>query len=119
MIDLILEMWRTPEAQADAYTWAAALFGHFAIGVLGTAVIGWLLGAWRGAWFVSLAFLVFWEGGQILYHNGELLDGLVDAVAVAAGAFMAAGAWTHRAGIIGVAAFVLLGLGIAGVRRRK
>ena len=31
----------TPEAQADAYVWAAVLLAHAALGAAGWAVVGW------------------------------------------------------------------------------
>ena len=96
MMDLIIEMLRSPDAQADAYTWGAALLGHFAIGLILTALIGWRAGAWRGALIASAAYLLIWEGVQVAAFGGGIADSLVDAAAVACGAVVAAGAWRNR-----------------------
>lgn len=62
MLDLLLDMLRSPEAQADAYTWGAVLLAHFAIGLFLTAVLGWFAGVWRAALIVSVGYLLLWGG---------------------------------------------------------
>ena len=68
MIDLIRSMFSTPEAQADAYTWAAVLLAHAMIGAMLTAILAALNGdrGWRAAAIVSTLYGLIWEGGQLL-----------------------------------------------------
>ncbi|WP_108500541.1 hypothetical protein [Paracoccus indicus] len=119
MIDLLREMFATPEAQLDPYVWGAALLGHFSIGIFLTAVIGWICGAWRGALIVTLAYLFLWEGGQLVFAGSGFTDSLVDATAVACGAAVAAGAWRNRGAVVGLAMLILAIIGTAGVTRRN
>ncbi|WP_304620771.1 hypothetical protein [Paracoccus sediminilitoris] len=119
MIDLLREMFGTPEAQADPYVWGAALLGHFSIGIFLTAIIGWILGAWRGALIVTLAYLVLWEGGQLILEGSDLSDSLVDATAVACGAAVAAGAWRNCGVAVALAMLVMTAIGGAGVAQRR
>lgn len=119
MIDLLREMFGTPEAQADPYVWGAALLGHFSIGIFLTAIIGWILGAWRGALIVALAYLILWEGGQMILAGSDLADSLVDAAAVACGTVVAAGAWRNRGEVVALAMLVLAAIGGAGVAQSR
>lgn len=119
MIDLLCEMFASPEAQPDPYVWGAALLGHFSIGIFLTAVIGWICGARRGALIVALAYLILWEGGQLVLAGSGLADSLADATAVACGAAVAAGAWRNRGAVVGLAMLILAILGTAGVTRRS
>lgn len=119
MIELLREMFATPEAQLDPYVWGAALLGHFSIGIFLTAIIGWICGAWRGALIVALAYLVIWEGGQMVLAGSGLADSLLDATAVACGAAVAAGAWRNRGVVVGLAMLILAIIGSAGVTRRS
>ncbi|WP_304615828.1 hypothetical protein [Paracoccus sp. (in: a-proteobacteria)] len=131
MMDLIREMMQTPDAQADAYTWGAALLGHFAIGVFLTALIGgafatvarWAdiprLTAWQAAAVASVAYAALWEGAQLAFFGAGLADCIVDAVAVLCGAVVAAGAWRNRGAAVALAFAILAAIGVAGVRRRK
>ena len=116
---MLWDMLTTPDAQLDAYTWGAALLGHFAIGVFLTAVIGWRAGAWRGAAIASFAYLLLWEGAQVIWFGGGIADGLVDASAVACGAVVAAGAWRNRGAAVGAALALLAAIGIHGTRSRR
>lgn len=116
--DFINSMLQTPDAQADAYTWAAALLGHFAIGVALTAALGWLLGAWRAVAFICATYTVGWEGMQIAIYGSSWLDSFIDALAVSCGAVVAAGAWRNK-GLAVAASLALMGaLGWFGVKRR-
>jgi len=119
MIDFLAWMFATPDAQLDAYSWGAALLGHFAIGVFLTAAVGWLAGAWRGAAIVIVAYALGWEGGQILVAGSALLDSFVDALAVGCGAVVAAGAWSQRGAAVGVAMAILAIVGTAGIKERR
>lgn len=119
MLDLIIDMLRSPEAQADAYTWGAALLGHFAIGLILTALIGWRAGAWRGALIVASGYAALWEGAQLLWFDGGIADGLVDAAAVACGAVAAAGAWRNRGAAVAAALALLAAVGTVGTGRRR
>ncbi|WP_411839255.1 hypothetical protein [Paracoccus sp. ME4] len=118
MIELIIEMLRSPDAQPDAYTWGAALLGHFAIGLILTALIGWRAGAWRGATIVAAGYAALWEGAQLLWFGGGIADGLVDAAAVACGAVAAAGAWRNRGAAVAAALALLATIGAVGIGRR-
>lgn len=119
MIRLIRDMLRTPEAQADAYGWIAALLGHAFIGLFLTALIGWRTGAWRGAAIASVAYLLLWEGAQVAFFRGGIADGLVDAAAVACGAVVAAGAWRNKGAAVVAALGLLAAIGVKGVRNRR
>lgn len=118
-MDFVLEMLRSPDAQLDAYTWGAALLGHFAIGVFATAGYGWAFGAWRGAAIASVTYLLLWEGAQLALFGGAVADGLVDAAAVACGAVVAAGAWRNKGAAVVAALGLLAAIGVKGVRDRR
>ena len=117
--DFIINLLRSPDAQQDAYTWGAALLGHFAIGLILTAVIGWRAGAWRGAAIASVGYLLLWEGAQVAFFGGGIADGLVDAAAVACGAIVAAGAWRNKGAAVVAALGLLAAIGVKGVRDRR
>ena len=101
MIDLIRSMFSTPEAQADAYTWAAVLLAHAMIGAMLTAILAALNGdrGWRAAAIVSTLYGLIWEGGQLLLSGSEIWDSVLDWVAVSCGAALCAAIWLHRRGI--------------------
>lgn len=117
--DFIASMLQTPDAQPDAYTWAAALLGHFALGVALTAAAGWALGAWRGAAVVTVAYLALWEGTQMALYGSSLSDSLVDAIAVSCGAVVAAGAWRNRGPAVVLSLGLLAAIGVSGIRKRQ
>lgn len=119
MIELLREMLATPEAQADAYTWAAVLMGHWAIGAALTVLLMAVLARPLAcATVVSLAYGILWEGAQLLAGGGAW-DGVLDWTAVTLGALTTAAVWQHRrrlaAGAVGAIVTVLA----AGVRRRR
>lgn len=117
--DFVAELLRSPDAQASAYVWGAALLGHFAIGIALTAIVGWVAGAWRGVAIVSAGYLILWEGAQLSFFGGGVSDGLVDATAVACGAVVAAGAWRNRGAAVAAALGLLAAIGVRGVRKRR
>lgn len=117
--DFIASMLQTPDAQPDAYTWAAALLGHFAIGVALTAAIGWAVGAWRGAVAVAIVYAIAWEGAQIALYGAVWSDSVVDSLAVGSGAVLAAGAWRNKGGAVAAALAVTGAIGWFGVRKRR
>lgn len=121
MIDLIRSMFSTPEAQADAYTWAAVLLAHAMIGAMLTAILAALNGdrGWRAAAIVSTLYGLIWEGGQLLLSGSEIWDSVLDWVAVSCGATLCAAIWLHRRGIAAaVAGALLLILSIGAGKRR-
>lgn len=120
MIDLIRNMFSTPEAQADAYTWAAVLLAHAMIGAGLTALLTALIGrAWRAAVMVSALYGLIWEGGQLRLSGGGVWDSALDWVAVSCGAILCAAIWLHRRGIAAaVAGTLLLILSIGAGKRR-
>lgn len=120
MIDLIREMFAAPEAQADAYTWAAVLVAHAMIG----AALVVVLTAIRPrpgacAALVCGAYGLGWEGGQLWLAGGGLADGVTDWAAVSLGAVLSAATWHHQrrvaAAAVGACALILA----AGLRRRR
>lgn len=113
------DLLRTPDAQADAYGWIAALLGHAFIGLCLAALIGWRAGAWRGAAIASVGYLLLWEGAQIAFFGGGVADGLVDAAAVTCGAIVAAGAWRNKGAAVVAALGLLAAIGVKGVRDRR
>lgn len=119
LLDLLVDMLRSPEAQADAYTWGAVLLAHFAIGLFLTAVVGTVTGVWRAALIVSVGYLLLWEGAQLALFGAGIADSLVDAAAVACGAVVAAGAWRNRGPAVAAALALLAVIGIRGVGRRR
>lgn len=131
MLDFIIDMLRSPDAQADDYTWGAALLGHFAIGLILTAAIGAAsyladryadvprLTAWQSALIVSAGYAALWEGVQIIWFGGGIADSLVDAAAVACGAVVAAGAWRNKGAAVVASLGLLAMIGVAGVRKRR
>ncbi|TJZ76865.1 hypothetical protein [Paracoccus hibiscisoli] len=119
MLDLIRDMLTSPGSPADTYGWGAALLAHAFIGVILTALIRWIAGAWRGATITTGGYLLLWEGAQVAFFGGGIPDGLVDAAAVACGAVVAAGAWRNRGGAAAAALALLAVIGIAGVRNRR
>jgi predicted anti-sigma-YlaC factor YlaD len=119
MIDLFYQMMQTPDAQNDPYVWAAALMGHFAIGVILTAIFCLIYGAWLGCFSVCVGYFSFWEGAQLMFFGSQPLDSVVDASAVACGSVLAAGAWRHKGYAIAGAVSILGAMGIIGVNRRS
>lgn len=116
--DFIASMLQTPDAQADAYTWAAALLGHFAIGVALTAAAGWALGVWRGAAFICAAYALVWEGTQIAFFGSSWSDSFIDTLAVSCGAVVAAGAWRNKGVAVAVSLALMGAVGWSGVKKR-
>ena len=127
MFDLFREMAATPEAQADAYTWAAAFLGHVVIGLVLTGAVAagveraadWIDGHRVLAWLVvTVGYAVIWEGA-VQHLGAGFVDALVDTVAVGIGGVIGIAAWARRGKV--VAAAVMIGAGIValGVRRRK
>ncbi|ARJ70075.1 hypothetical protein [Paracoccus contaminans] len=130
MIALIRAMFATPEAQADPYVWAAALMGHWAIGAGLTALIMaiWIIReAWNAVAVLSMAYLVGWEGGQLITAAGPqrrlswalVWDGILDWSAVTLGAITAAALWHRRRRLIAAAVAATAVILTAGVGRRK
>lgn len=128
MIDLLRAMFATPEAQSDPYAWAAVLMGHWAIGAGLTALVIALspFPARRAAIAVSLAYLIGWEGGQLLaaaLHGSVtralIWDGLLDWTAVTLGAITAAAVWQHRRRVVAAAVAATIIILTAGTARRK
>lgn len=119
ILDFIASMLQAPDAQPDAYTWGAALLGHFAIGVALTAAVGWVLGAWRGAVAVAIVYAIAWEGTQLALYGAAWTDSFIDATAVSCGAAVAAAAWRNHGRAIALALVVLSAIGATGVRKRR
>ena len=121
MIDSIRSMFDAPDAQADAYTWAAVLLAHAMIGAVLTAILTALNSgrAWWAATIVSTLYCLIWEGGQLLLSGSEIWDSVLDWVAVSCGAALCAAIWLHRRGIAAaVAGALLLILSIGAGKRR-
>lgn len=116
--DFLNEMLQTPDAQQDAYTWAAALLGHFALGVALTAVVGWAVGAWRAVAFICASYAVVWEGTQIALHGSSWSDSFIDTLAVSCGAVVAAGAWRNKGVAVAVSLALMGAVGWSGVKKR-
>lgn len=127
MIDLIREMWATPDAQVDAYSWAAAMAGHWAIGAaLGILLIGAGFRPWRAAGIISACYAIGWEIGQLasaalrgILTTGLVWDSMLDAVAVSLGTVAAASLWLHRRVIAAATVAAAVVILTAGVSRRK
>lgn len=121
MIDLLHTMFSTPEAQADAYAWAAVFLAHAMIGAVLAAILTAVLGvrARLAAGAVSVLYGIIWEGGQFLRAGGGFWDGMLDWTAVTLGAALIAAIWERRRGlIVGIGAAAVLILS-TGIRRRK
>lgn len=94
MLSLIGSMFRTPESQADPYSWSAAFGGHawVALGPWGLVAIAFDM--WTAAWVVPLAYLVLWEGLQWIMAPRRTpalaWDCILDTCAVAFGCLAAA-----------------------------
>lgn len=120
MIGLLRDMFLTPEAQRDAYGWAAVLLAHTALGALLTAVLGLArIGMIQAAALAVAAYGLLWEGGQILLAGAAARDSLVDAAAFTFGAALLAAAWARAGGPLAAAIAGLLGALAAGVKPRK
>ena len=114
------EMFTTPEAQADAYTWAAVLLAHAGIGAVLVALAACLpLLRRHPVLAVSLLYGLLWEGGQFLLAGGGLADGLLDWAAVTLGAIAGAAAWSRRGRRLGAALGALAAVLVAGVSGRR
>lgn len=121
MIGWIGDLFATPEAQADAYIWAAVALAHAGIGAVLVALAACLpLLRRHPVLAVSLGYGLFWEGGQLLLAGGGLADGVLDWVAVTLGAIAGAATWSRQgrrlAAAIGALAVVLVA-GVSGRRR--
>lgn len=119
MIELLRQMFAQPEAQADAYAWAAALLGHWAVGAGLVVLLLIVIRPVAAAAAVSLAYGMLWEGGQLLFAGASPWDSALDGTAVILGATTAAATWQHRrrlaAGAVAAVAVILT----AGVGRRR
>lgn len=134
-MEFLRSMFQTPEAQIEAYPWASALVGHFAVGVILMALVGavaWaVIAFWRALgrdapWQPSRVALVaccggyaLWEIAQIVLAGGGIGDALVDWLAVACGALVAFGAWGQLIGPILFGLALLFALLIDGVTKRQ
>lgn len=119
MIELLRQMFAAPEAQADPYTWAAALLGHWAIGA---ALVVLALAAARpatAATAVSVAYGLLWEGGQLLLAGAAPWDSALDWTAVTLGAITAAATWQHRRRLSAAAIAAVVVILTAGVGKRR
>lgn len=107
-----------PTDHADAYTWAAVLTAHAAIGMVLTVELHEIMPLWWAASVAWIGYLLAWEGGVQRFGAG-LLDAFVDAAGVSAGVAYAVGtffAWPgYRWAALALFAVVLVG----GVWRRK
>ena len=119
MIDLLRQMFATPEAQADPYTWAAALLGHWAIGAALVVVLLIIARPAIAAAAVSLAYGVLWEGGQLLFAGAAPWDSALDWTAVTLGATTAAATWQHRRRLAAAAIAAVVVILTAGVGKRR
>ncbi|WP_265500040.1 hypothetical protein [Paracoccus beibuensis] len=94
MLGLIRDMLRTPEAQADGYSWSATFGGHASVALGPWGIIAIVLDMWTAAWLTPLLYFVFWEGMQWALSPRRtcplLWDGILDTVAVAFGCYAAA-----------------------------
>lgn len=108
----------TPEAQGDAYVWAAVLVAHAAIGV---ALFAWFSGRQTrmALALVALVYALF-EAVQALISGTLLIwDSALDWVAVCLGALVAAGLRRRRTWITRAATLATLLLAVVGYRRRR
>lgn len=107
MMGLIRDMLRTPDAQADPYTWATVLLAHAMIGVvLATLLPGWLV----------IAGYALWEAVQWRRYNAGAWDCLLDWSAVSLGVSVAVAlSEGHGAGGAALAMTAVL---LAGVTAR-
>ena len=119
MIEFVGDMLRSPEAQVDAYGWAAVLLAHFALGLIGTVLLCLPFRPWTAARVVIGLYLVGWEGLQLALYGSAWADSAVDGAAVAFGAIVGAALWLHAIGPLVVALALLVVLGADGVRRRR
>ncbi|MFB2531044.1 hypothetical protein ACEYYA_02640 [Paracoccus sp. p3-h83] len=121
----LMDLMRSPEAQSDAHYWASVLLAHAALGAAVTlALAATRLSLGLAAIWTSVIYLVGVEGGQValaLYDGRpvDLLDGAVDATAVALGAALVWATWHHRRRAAAVAGAVLAAILTAGVSRRR
>lgn len=117
MLDLIREMFWSPEDHRDAYEWATVLLAHAAVGAVLAAIVSMITR--RPALIVSLAYGLLWEGGQLLFAGADPVDCVLDWLAVSIGAWAAIAAWRGD----GRRLVVTLATGVAilwtGVRKRK
>jgi hypothetical protein len=115
----------TPDAQADPYVWAAALLGHFVIGLVLVAALSaiinrasdWIDEPGAVAWVAVVGvYFIGWEAG--LQHFGAgFVDALVDTFAVAVGGAVGLFAWARNG--LGVTGSILALLAVLwrGVKR--
>ncbi len=121
----LLDMMRTPEAQADAHYWASVLLAHATLGAAVTlALAATRLSLGRAAIWTAAVYLVCIEGGQaaLSIYDGravDWLDGAVDAAAVALGAALIWAIWRHRRRAAAIVVAVLTAILTAGVWRRR
>ena len=112
----------TPEAQADAYVWAAVLLAHAGIGVALWVLCMAYTGHMRGSAVLSALLYAVFELVQADISGSLLIwDSLLDWSAVTLGAVLAAGLW---GGSLRPARAAVLALGIiaaagAWVRRGR
>lgn len=116
----VLDLFSAPEAQADAYTWAAVALAHAGIGAVLVAAAACLpLLRRRPVLSASLGYGLLWEGGQLLLAGGGLADGALDWAAVTLGAVAGAAAWSRQGRRLAAALGALAAVLVAGIRRRR
>lgn len=107
-----------PEDHADAYTWAAVLTAHAAIGMVLTVELHGFMPLWWAATVAWVGYLLAWEVAVQRLGAG-VLDALVDVAGVTAGVAYAIGTFFTWPGYRW-AALVLFAVALAGgVWRRR
>ena len=110
----------TPEAQADAYVWAAVLVAHAGIGAaLWVLVAGWFQRPWFGAFMASVLYLGFETVQGLVAGRLLIWDSLLDWSAVTLGALLASAIWAQYSGTAKVVVLAVGMIAAAGAWVRK
>ena len=82
------------ESQNNPHAWSATLLGHCWIGVGLWGAIAIILDRWTAVYLAPLAYLLLWEGLQLMLADRVtarlLWDGILDSVSVTLGCIAAA-----------------------------
>lgn len=107
-----------PTDHADAYTWAAVLTAHAAIGMVLVVELHNVMALYAAVSAAWVGYLLFWEG-LVQRFGAGLLDALTDAAAVTSGVVYGAGTFFGWPGVRWAALVLFAGVLAAGVWRRQ
>lgn len=120
MDKFLLDLFRTPESQRDAYVWGCVFGSHLAFGMSAWVFAMYFSDNPEVATKISVLSYFCWEVAQFLMKRtfSIFLDCVVDLVAWASMAFALYEIWFHNVGNASAYAFGSITIMIVGVYKR-